>query len=654
MVLMRSERVLQPGQSTEARLTIANDGDVPTQYAVQISPGAQRPLGFASEATVGFVTEVIEPGASITYSIPLAMPPGIAEGAKLIRVRIGEVGPTGELTGILDEEFFAGLLRVESPFVQPPLDVIPLPGEPPALPQALSFGDISLGVPIATPSEVQPGEIVTIQLPLANLGPVQVPIRLQSAISDSAGFPVLDLAPEVFKPDLRSSVTKTYTPQLPADMAPGSYGLSVAVFDPATNALLAQENFQGVFRVAGLALAPALEFLSQGDVLLGTPSVTPTEAQPGDTVTIRIPLENVGPVQAPLRVESSIINAAGFSVQDLPLETVTPQPRFSITPTSSLTLLDLPSGNYGLVVAVFEDVTNTLLASQGFPGLFTIPALEVPELPPAPELPPVPELPPGLFPGDLSLSVSTDKALYGPGETVLLRLVFLNNGPVVSDVTATAFILGPEGTSIARFPIDFTALMGVLIIRDLQWTVPSVPAEGSYGVQVFAIDPATFVSGDPQLLQDVIPNVFSVGVRPLASGDVDISAPTADPVSQQDELRTDIRFSITNTGQVQAPLEVQIIVIDSATGGPVLELLPALVMEPAIGVEQPIFAAVNMPPGSYGISVGVRDQNTRVLLRVLTTRDLFTVVSPAPPPSPEEEPAPETPFTPFVPGGAPL
>jgi len=147
MTLMRSERVLQPGQSTEARLTIANDGDVPTQYAVQISPGAQRPLGFASDATLGFVTEVIEPGGSITYSVPLVMPPDIAEGAKLIRVRIGEVGPTGDLTGLLDEEFFAGLLRVERPFVEPPPDVIPLPGEPepPTLPQALSFGDVRLG-----------------------------------------------------------------------------------------------------------------------------------------------------------------------------------------------------------------------------------------------------------------------------------------------------------------------------------------------------------------------------------------------------------------------------------------------------------------------------------------------------------------------------
>ncbi|KKL15737.1 hypothetical protein LCGC14_2502590, partial [marine sediment metagenome] len=251
-------------------------------------------------------------------------------------------------------------------------------------------------------------------------------------------------------------------------------------------------------------------------------------------------------------------------------ETAEPQPRFSITPTSSLTLLDLPSGNYGLFVAVFEDVTNTLLASQAFPGLFTIPALEVPDLPA------------GLFPGDLSLSVSADKALYGPGETVQLRLGFMNTGPVVSDVTATAYIVGTEGTSIARFTgLDFTAVPGLLVIREVQWTVPDEPAAGSYGVQVFAIDPATFVSGDPQLLQDVIPNVFSVGVRPLRSGDVDISAPTADPVSQQDELLTDIRFSITNTGQVQAPLEVQIIVIDSETGGPLLELLPALVVEPA-------------------------------------------------------------------------
>ncbi len=184
-MVMLSERVVQPGQSAQAVLTIANDGDVPSRYAVQLSPGAQLPLGFASESTVGFITEVMEPGGSTTYNVPLSLPPEISAGAKVIRARIGEVGPTGDLTSVLDEEFFAGLLRVEVVEVE----VIPLPEEPaappepPAVPLTLSFGDVRLGMPAAEPAAIQQGEAIIIRLPMDNIGPVQAPLRLESSIT---------------------------------------------------------------------------------------------------------------------------------------------------------------------------------------------------------------------------------------------------------------------------------------------------------------------------------------------------------------------------------------------------------------------------------------------------------------------------------------
>ena len=47
--------------------------------------------------------------------VPLPLPQDIAEGRKVVRVRIGEAGPDGEMAEVLDEQFFPGLLRVEVP-----------------------------------------------------------------------------------------------------------------------------------------------------------------------------------------------------------------------------------------------------------------------------------------------------------------------------------------------------------------------------------------------------------------------------------------------------------------------------------------------------------------------------------------------------------
>ena len=62
MVQQVIETALQPGQTAQTLVTIANDGNLPTRYAVQLSSGVPFELGFASDTTVVFVTDVIAPG----------------------------------------------------------------------------------------------------------------------------------------------------------------------------------------------------------------------------------------------------------------------------------------------------------------------------------------------------------------------------------------------------------------------------------------------------------------------------------------------------------------------------------------------------------------------------------------------------------------
>jgi hypothetical protein len=511
----RGEKAVQPGQSARALLTVTNSGNVPTAYAVEVSSGTTLPgVGFAEEATAVFLTNVVPPGQSATLPVPLSLPPGIQPGSKVVRVWIGEAGPTGELTTLLDEQFFTGLLRVEGP--QPP--PVPGPGQGERLPLPgegrLSRGDILLGNPTISPPEPQPGQMVTVRLPVTNQGPVAAPVRIESSIVDAAGASVVELAPDAFTPGKNTPLTRVYNATLPADLRPGSYGLAVSVADQLTSAPLGSQTFPNLFRF----ILPALKLpagLAPGDLDLLDPQVTPSVARPGQTVELKLPFLNTGPVAPPLNLLVFLSGPDGKTIE-LPRQTFTPTLNAPATPTLRWRAPEgAAPGPYDLQVFAWDDRTfipgdpSTYLIREGVNDLFTV------------------ETVPGLAvlkPGNLDLlDPQVNLAVVQPGQTVEIRVPILNTGPVAPPVNLQVFIVGAEGTAVASLPIQtFTPTLNVAAMPVVRWVVPQNAGPGSYGLQVFVWDDQTFVPGDPStyLVREQVNDLFTLGMPSLEPGDL--------------------------------------------------------------------------------------------------------------------------------------
>jgi hypothetical protein len=134
--------------------------------------------------------------------------------------------------------------------------------------------------------------------------------------------------------------------------------------------------------------------------------------------------------------------------------------------------------------------------------------------PPLAATPTPPAAPQGLLSGDLVLlDPEVDRETVLPGETVNIAVPFLNTGPVAPLVMAEVFVVGPQGSAVATLPnLTFSPAVGVETARTVQWRVPQTAAPGSYGIQVFAWDPNTFVPGDPAtyLVREEVLDVFTV------------------------------------------------------------------------------------------------------------------------------------------------
>ncbi|KKM26872.1 hypothetical protein LCGC14_1580410, partial [marine sediment metagenome] len=756
MVQQVIETALQPGQTAQTLVTIANDGNLPTRYAVQLSSGVPFELGFASDTTVVFVTDVIAPGTSTTYSVPLALPTSIIPGDKTIRARIGEVGPLGDLVALLDEEFFSGLLRVVEAEVVPPPEppappppVVPPPPEPPAppvVPQFLSFGDVQFEPPVVTPAVAQPGGALAIQIPMMNIGPLQVPLRLESSVLDGFGISVLDLPSQVFEPGMNTPVTRaydlvapepgvyaltvaayevttgnllgqglfpgaftvtladliplvfgdvllnppivtpneamagdtveflfpmentgpsrvpirleasivdinqvvvetllpdTFTPELntgilspstlevPAAAEPGLYGVNVAVYDVGTNTLLAQQPFPGVITIL-LTPPPPLPELGFGDVLLDPPIVAPNEAMAGDTVQIQLPLENTGLFQIPLRIDLQIVDLEGLYPLDLPSDTsLAPPMATPVTPTYTVVLPmgadALPPGDYGLFVNVFGLDANNILAQSYFPGLLTIPDLE---LPPPPE---------ALVFGDVVLSAPFVAPIEAqPGDSMVVDFPVENISQVLAPLLLEARFVDPEGRHLDLLTETFEPPLNTQTVSAYDVLLPDWLVEGSYDVDVAVYDAATSLL----LAQQTFTGVFTIPVEPppppppvLAFGDVLLSAPIVEPVEAQPGSTVMIDIAVENIGPVQALLRLEARPVDPE--GRLLDLLTET-FEPALNTPTISAYDVLLPDwlveGSYDLQVAVYEASTGLLLAQQTFPGVFTVPPPEPPP----------------------
>ena len=551
MVMPRVERAFRPGQAARGRLTITNDGNVPTRYAVEVSPGVTAPfVGFVAEETAALVTDVVQPGRSATVRIPLSLPQDITEGRKVVRVRIGEVGPDGELAEVLDEQFFSGLLRVEVPRPAPvpaPPTPVPVPPAPPPAPER-------------PPTEAMPlpGEVPRVQ---GRIVSVESPQRGQE-----------------MRGGQRVMVRVTYW----------NTGSEPHAFS---------------------AIAWAGEILGQGQI---DPDVQGTArgpmVGPGSRSTLEVPLELP---QEP---------ALGFGPKDV-----------------LVMLVDLdPMGRFPVVI----------YDSRGLPSLFSLSAPPVPALPtpppPTPPQVPAPVTPRGLVPGDLDLldPIATP-GVARPGQTVQLDLPFMNAGPVSPPVTASVFILGPQGTAIADLPqLTFSPDAGMATLRTVRWTVPQAAAPGSYGVQVFAWDPNTFVAGDPStyLIREQVLDVFTVEAIPVevappevAQPPVEMAPPGPRVPSPGDLGQPSVQFSpstvemgqvtqgsvaIPNLADFSFTARVTMSLIDSAGQGVQTVVLPTDLAFNPLESRSAGFAlnTAGLEPGTYGVRVVAVDAFTGTTL----------------------------------------
>jgi hypothetical protein len=607
MVMQRVERPFRPGQVARGRLTIANDGNVRLRYAVEVSTGVTAPgVGFVAEETAILLTDVVPPGRSATVRIPLALPPDIAEGRKVVRVRIGEAGPGGELVSLLDEEFFSGLLRVEvprpvepsppTPAPAPPIEAMPLPGEVPRV-----VGHI---VSVESPQrgrELQGGQRATVRVTYENTGSQPHAFSVIAWAGELAGPAQID--PDVqgtargttIIPGARGSLEVSLgMPQEPP-LGFGSKDVLVmlADLDPTGRFPVAVHDSRGLPSLFTLAPPPAApptppaapQGLLPGDLVLGRPTATPNTLQPGDIVTIRVPFTNVGPLAVPISVDAFILDAAGDAVLSLPRDSFTPPVGMETTRPYTLALpADLAAGSYGLQVLAFDPNTvvpgdpASFLIRQTFHSLFTV---VVPEVAPPPA-------PAGLAPGNLDLldPVATP-AVANPGQAVAISLPFFNAGPVAPPIEADVFILGPQGTAVATLPrLAFAPDIGVATVRTVRWTVPQAAAPGSYGVQVYAWDPNTFVAGYPStyLVREQVLDVFTVEAVPAPPpppeelvpepGDLGLPAVTFTPSAVEMGRATQGSVSIPNLADFPFTARITVSLIDSAQQGVQTVVMP--------------------------------------------------------------------------------
>jgi len=130
------------------------------------------------------------------------------------------------------------------------------PPLPPELPEGLSLGDLTVATPTVTPNTVEPGGNITIQVPFTNMGPVAVPVSIDSFLMDSGGRVALMVPRDIFTPQLEMGVTRTSTLTIPTDMPGGSYGLLIMAVDANTGVLLIQQTFPSMLTVVIPEVAP--------------------------------------------------------------------------------------------------------------------------------------------------------------------------------------------------------------------------------------------------------------------------------------------------------------------------------------------------------------------------------------------------------------
>lgn len=523
------ERAIRPGQTGRGLVTLANTGNVPTSFAVEVSTGAAQAFGFVSQNTVTVVSPPVAPGRSVTIPVLLPIPADAAAGSRLVRVRIGEAGRAGQLINVLDEQILGGRLRVAS--VLPPPGTLPLPGEPPppppapappAAPQGFRPGQIGLGAIRFTPSSVTPGSAVTVELPVRNLtltSPTQFPTG--SVVVDASIFSLqgvlLRLPEERFTPQMET--LRRYSVTIPQTAPAGSYSLLVQVRDGITGAQVLNRTIGGLLQIA--APPPAPGGFTPGSLRLGTVTADPPAVNAGSAVRLALPLTNASDFVGRLRIRVQLISSSG-QVFTLPTreylsgaDSTATQSILWIVPDTAV------AGAYSARLAV-SDLGGRELIATTVPNLFTV-RLVMPEIGPivtdlSVRLAGVPAISPNpALPGQqVSIGVTfANQVNFGGTVIPVIRLVNSESGTVIA-VNSPAFFISPRQE----------------VRRDYPFSVPAGAPPGAYELRVVGRDDKGEI-----LFSGIYPAQFTVAraqppprsAAPQPSGGPGAPTPTAQP-----------------------------------------------------------------------------------------------------------------------------
>ncbi|MDP2945835.1 MAG: hypothetical protein Q8N61_00040 [bacterium] len=295
--------------------------------------------------------------------------------------------------------------------------------------------------------------------------------------------------------------------------------------------------------------------------------------------------------------------------------------------------------------------------SQDFPDLFTVQAPALPAAPAAPAAPApaLPAAPKGLLPDELNiLAPSASPSVLNPGQTVTFTIPFTNTGPISPPIQADVYVVDSAGNGVASLPRQsFSPAIGLQTVRQLQWTVPPTAAPGSYGLQVFAWDPNTFVAGDSStyLVRESAPNLFTVQALPapaapaaltptaLQVGQLTLETPTASPLIALPGQTVSITLPFTNSGLASPTILTAMFVEHhelSTVGRGVRYPLPQLSLQPtpeAVTSRSVTWVVpADAPVGYYDVGVLAWDPaNPNVALVVQRFNQVFQVGAPPTP-----------------------
>ena len=650
-MVMLVERRFLPGATALATVRVANTGNVPTTFIVEISPGSSPPIGpfIAEGVPVRIITPIVRPGGDVAVRIPVSL--SDIEGPKEFQVRIGQAGPTGGFLNLLDSQVFEGLARIEA------LDEIPgpddiIPGDGPGvirtreeLAQAFSVG---LGTPrlSLTDADVERGEVIhgRILIPSTSGIPFAPLLEVNVAIVDP--LPPFDvqelltvLGPLSLSLSADQPITESFsinTAGLPApDTGSLKYDVRIVLLDTVTGILLLDFTVQDVIRIRAPAIPvppdegpeppiekPVLPAPQPGlGDLDSVARITPNTVEQGEAARLTYAVFNRTTFDITTIVGVWLVPDSGPGIVSLVApRTITIEEDSQRAGGASVPTAQLRPGTYGVRLLGTVVGTGAVVLDETIPNLLTVEG--------APFIPEEP-VPPGLIPGQFTLTTQAPGSPQEviPGETATVKLQFRAaevDLPVSPEITLELRVQNSFGTTIETLPTQSVrARLGGTTDVNVSWPIPTGTPVARYGLRVDAFDPNTEAQGF--LVQESLFPLWEV-VIPAAAISIDFPGVRVTPSAALAFQVATFQVVLVNNGARDARVSVAARLINP-NGRPGSNILFTTISVPALDsttVSQG-FRAPELQ-GNYDILVTVIESGTGNVLINTTVTDVFSVV----------------------------